>query len=204
MREQATRNAETTMPQPTTGEAVATGTRDDGFSSTVDENHLGGRPSVPDSEEAVAEVLGVAQSTLNLAKHHVAAIEKYPTLGAPEASQRQVLALGRILDELPPGEGVILLDELQDMGLPWAKLAAAIERVAAWSPAQWQERYRLAQAETQRERSRAITLATASGPVPCAAARPGLPACSCWAARRWRSLSLPRAASEAASHSCNN
>ncbi|MEK5449541.1 ParB N-terminal domain-containing protein [Paenibacillus sp. FSL R7-0331] len=48
---------------------------------TVGENSkTAGRPSKPDSEAKVSDLLGVPQQTLNLAKHHVNAVEKYPAL----------------------------------------------------------------------------------------------------------------------------
>jgi ParB/RepB/Spo0J family partition protein len=54
----------------------------DEFSPTLGKNPspAGGRPKKPDSEEKVAELIGVPQQTLNLAKHHVNAVEKYPAL----------------------------------------------------------------------------------------------------------------------------
>ena len=56
--------------------------------------------------------------------------------GGPDVSQNQALELANVLDALPAGEVTTMLDGLQMMGLPWKKLAAAIERVAAWSPLQ--------------------------------------------------------------------
>jgi hypothetical protein len=100
------------------------------------------------------------------AEAHVAAVGKYPLLGSPDASQREALALAEVLDGLPAGEVPPLLDLLQSMALPWKKLAEAIPRLAAMTTTQRQAIYALAQAETQRERSRAITLVTDSGPSP--------------------------------------
>jgi hypothetical protein len=135
------------------------------FSGTAPEKSRG-RPPAPTSEERVAEALGVDQKTLNNAKHHVAAIGKYPALGSPDASQREVLALQKRLDDLPADEAPHLLGVLQGMSLPWRKFADAVARVTGWSPPQRHAFYRLASAETQRERSRAITLATDAGPSP--------------------------------------
>ncbi|ASA22047.1 ParB N-terminal domain-containing protein [Paenibacillus donghaensis] len=41
-----------------------------------------GRPHKPDSEEKVAELIGVPQPTLSQARSHVAAVEKFPALAA--------------------------------------------------------------------------------------------------------------------------
>jgi hypothetical protein len=42
--------------------------------------------------------------TLVNAQHHVAAMKRYPVLGGPEVSQKQALALAKVLDGLPAGE----------------------------------------------------------------------------------------------------
>ena len=54
------------------------------FSLPSNEKSMG-RPSKPDSEEKVAEMLGVSQPALSQARSHVAAVEKYPELeGLPK------------------------------------------------------------------------------------------------------------------------
>jgi hypothetical protein len=136
------------------------------FSGTSPEKAKRGRPEDPVSEEKVAEFLGTSAREIGRAADHVAAIERYPILGGPDVSQNQAMDLSKCLDSLPTGEGTILLDVLQAMGLPWKKLAGAIERVTGWSTPQRQRLYQLASAETQRERSLAITLTSDSGPSP--------------------------------------
>jgi len=55
----------------------------------------------------VAQALGVGTMSLVRAEEHVAAVAKYPLLGAPEVSPRQALELAKDRDGLPPGEGEI-------------------------------------------------------------------------------------------------
>jgi len=63
--------------------------------SRADENsrHAGGREEKPDSQQRVAEELGVAQSQLSDASRHVAAAQRYPERGAPDVSRSEALRL---------------------------------------------------------------------------------------------------------------
>jgi hypothetical protein len=74
-------------------------------------------------KEEIAKALGVGVGTIVRAEQHVEAAETYPELAAADIPQRDAIVMRKTLDELPAGEGVILLDILQHMGLPWVKLA---------------------------------------------------------------------------------
>jgi hypothetical protein len=63
-----------------------------------------GRQPKADSEAKVAERIGVAQPTLNIAKQHVAAVERYPELKEIIHTQKDVLTVSKNLDKLPEGE----------------------------------------------------------------------------------------------------
>jgi hypothetical protein len=69
------------------------------FSSTVDEKSPRGRPQRADAEAKVAAELGVAQSTLTLAKQHTKAVARYPELQG--LTQREALRIEKELDRLP-------------------------------------------------------------------------------------------------------
>jgi hypothetical protein len=69
------------------------------FLSIADKKSGRGRPTKAAGEAHVAAVLGIAQSTLNYAKQHVEAMERYPALAASRRDDRDgPLTLG-----YPPG-----------------------------------------------------------------------------------------------------
>lgn len=61
--------------------------------------NLGGRPERPDSQQKVAEAIGVPRQTLVEARQHVAAIEKYPILET--LPKKQAIKTAREIDKLP-------------------------------------------------------------------------------------------------------
>jgi len=58
-----------------------------------------GRPEKPDSEQKVAERIGVPRQTINLARQHVVAIQRYPEL-AP-ITQTDAIIVAKKLDAMP-------------------------------------------------------------------------------------------------------
>jgi hypothetical protein len=83
----------------------------------------GGRPKTTGSSRDVERRTGIPDVTMQRAEAHIQAVAKYPALGNPDASQSQALLLAKVLDELPQGEGGMLLQLLEEMSLPWVKLA---------------------------------------------------------------------------------
>jgi hypothetical protein len=69
------------------------------FSSKIDEKSPRGRPPRADADAKLAAALGVAQSTLTLAKQHAEAVERYPEL--QNLTQHAALTIGKELDHLP-------------------------------------------------------------------------------------------------------
>lgn len=65
-------------------------------------NNLGGRPEKADSQQKVAEAIGVPRQTLQEAQQHVAAITNYPALEA--LPKYQAIQTARELDKLPKVE----------------------------------------------------------------------------------------------------
>jgi ParB-like chromosome segregation protein Spo0J len=62
----------------------------------------GGRQKMPDSQGSVAAEMGVAVSTITDAQKHLAAVERYPELGAPDVSQREAIRLAKTWDAMKP------------------------------------------------------------------------------------------------------
>jgi len=83
-----------------------------------------------DSNEAIAERIGVPRKTLERAEQHVSYGEKYPLLTAPDWSQRAALKVGKLLDEIPAKDRnrIIKLCE-QEL----AHAAAAEKIIATWA-----------------------------------------------------------------------
>lgn len=68
-------------------------------------NPKGGRPTKQAvSETAVAERVGTPRSTINDAKQHVAAVQRYPELAAATIPQKDALTIAKNLDKLPEDE----------------------------------------------------------------------------------------------------
>jgi hypothetical protein len=74
----------------------------EGLINTVIDNPHGGPPTRPDALEKVAPEIGVSHSTLSLALHHVAAVERYPELAAADVSQREAIRLATKCEALDP------------------------------------------------------------------------------------------------------
>lgn len=72
--------------------------------SVTDNNTVarGGAPQKLDSQEKVAAEMGVAQSVLSNAQQHLAAIKRYPELGAPDVSQREAIRLYKPWEAMTP------------------------------------------------------------------------------------------------------
>lgn len=66
----------------------------------VGKNPKGGRPSKSDAEAKISERIGVPRQTINLARQHVKAAEKYPVL-KKAATQKEALTVAKNLDALP-------------------------------------------------------------------------------------------------------
>ncbi|MBA2525491.1 MAG: hypothetical protein H0V18_06855 [Pyrinomonadaceae bacterium] len=69
------------------------------ISLTTNEKSGRGRPRKTDSEEKIAERIGVPQPTINVAKQHVAAVNKYPELKTIP-TQKDALTIAKNLDSL--------------------------------------------------------------------------------------------------------
>jgi len=69
------------------------------FSPSVGKNTSPGRPPKPDSQQRVAERIGVPQQTLSDAKRHVEAVDKYPELKTFPKSD--AIKAAKTLDSMP-------------------------------------------------------------------------------------------------------
>jgi hypothetical protein len=63
------------------------------FSPNGSKNPKGGRPQKADSEQKVAARIGIPQQTINVAKQHVAAVNRYPELAAPGIPQKDAITI---------------------------------------------------------------------------------------------------------------
>jgi hypothetical protein len=63
-----------------------------------------GQQEKPDSEEKVAEEVGIAQETLSQMQPRLAAIARYPELGAPDVSQREAIRCWKAWEKLTPAK----------------------------------------------------------------------------------------------------
>lgn len=75
-----------------------------GFSPNAGKNPKGGRPQKANSESKIAERIGVPQQTINVAKQHVSAVNKYPELSAPGIPQKDAITIAKTLDAMPEQE----------------------------------------------------------------------------------------------------
>jgi ParB-like chromosome segregation protein Spo0J len=84
--------------------------REDSLPESGNESSLGKRKSggqqKPDSEKKVSDRIGVPQQTINDAKHHVSAFNKYPELAGPGIPQKEAITIARNLDALPEEERI--------------------------------------------------------------------------------------------------
>jgi ParB-like nuclease domain len=70
------------------------------FQPNASKNPRGGRPQKAASEKKVSERIGVPQQTINVAKQHVAAVEKFPEI-ANIPTQKDALTVAKNLEKLP-------------------------------------------------------------------------------------------------------
>jgi hypothetical protein len=78
-------------------------TAEQGFSATVAKKPQGGRPKgskMKDSQQAVADAMGIPQRTLSDAEAYVAALERYPELQRPGVPMKDVLTMAKTLDAM--------------------------------------------------------------------------------------------------------
>jgi hypothetical protein len=71
---------------------------------SVEKNPQGRKRTYAAPKVDVAQAIGVSTGALVNAEQHVAAMERYLVLGGPEVSQKQALAMAKVLDLLPAGE----------------------------------------------------------------------------------------------------
>lgn len=63
----------------------------------------GGQPK-PDADTKIAERIGVPQPTISVARHHVAAVERYPELAVVAPTQKDAITVAKNLDALPDSD----------------------------------------------------------------------------------------------------
>ena len=92
--------------------------RETGEISTESAGKSRGRPPVPGSKERVSERIGIPVSTINDAKKHVAAAEKYTFLQGPDWKQYRAMEVAEALDKLPEDERDDIVAVLEQPGVP--------------------------------------------------------------------------------------
>lgn len=123
-----------------------------------------GRPREPASTRAVAERIGVPDSTIAEAQSHVETATEFPFM--QRWKQYEVLEARESLAQLPEPERPKLAALLDQPGIPVRDAIAVVRNVAA-KPAEQRERiYTLAVSADSRDRSDALAEAAAVPPMP--------------------------------------
>lgn len=78
--------------------------------------NLGGRPNKPDSQQAIADAIGIPRRTLVEARQHVAAVDKYPVL--EEFPKKKAIQTAKELDKVPEDIKAKIIQQLQNTQEP--------------------------------------------------------------------------------------